>query len=229
MRLDKFLSQSLLITRQEAKRFLREHDVFVNGVIETKPATIVSGQTITVNEKILRLPEPTYLMLNKPLGVICSTADTQSTTVIDIIDHHDKTNLHSAGRLDKDSTGLVLLTCDGKWSHYITSPKNHCPKRYKVTVKHPLSPETLPKLEAGMLLNNDPKITAPAICEAINTHQFFITLTEGRYHQIKQMVAACGNRVVSLHRLGIGAIELGDLALGEYRELTALEVSSFYD
>ena len=67
------------------------------------------------------------------------------------------------------------------------------------------------------------------ICEAINTHQFFITLTEGRYHQIKQMVAACGNRVVSLHRLGIGAIELGDLALGEYRELTALEVSSFYD
>lgn len=229
MRLDKFLSQSLSLTRQEAKHFLKNHDVLVGGVVTKNPATKLNNHIVTVDEKTLFLPKPTYLMLNKPLAVVCSTADTQSTTVIDIIEHSNKYHLHCAGRLDKDSTGLVLLTDDGKWSHYITSPKNKCPKRYRVTVKHPLDSDTLPQLEAGVLLNNDPKKTAPAICEPIDAHQFFITLTEGRYHQVKQMVAACGNRVISLHRQRIGSIDLGSLESGAYRELSPTEVSSFYE
>jgi 16S rRNA pseudouridine516 synthase len=135
--------------------------------------------------------------------------------------------LHIAGRLDADTTGLVLITSDGQWSHKITSPKKDCGKRYLVELAEPVEQGLITEFAAGIALRNEDGLTKPAILEIVEPCLVRLTISEGKYHQVKRMFAAVGNRVVNLHRESIGEIELdAELALGEWRFLTDEEINS---
>ncbi|WP_049097636.1 16S rRNA pseudouridine(516) synthase RsuA, partial [Klebsiella michiganensis] len=134
---------------------------------------------------------------------------------------------HAAGRLDIDTTGLVLMTDDGQWSHRITSPRHHCEKTYLVTLENPLDESTAEQFAKGVQLHNEKDLTKPAVLEVVTPTEVRLTISEGRYHQVKRMFAAVGNHVVGLHRERIGDIALdASLAPGEYRPLTAEEIAS---
>jgi 16S rRNA pseudouridine516 synthase len=147
---------------------------------------------------------------------------------LDLFDLPKRSTLHIAGRLDIDSSGLVLVTDDGQWSHRITAPSNHCPKTYYVTLAEPLTVEQASSLAVGLLLKGESKVTKPATVEKVSEHELRLTITEGRYHQVKRMFAALGNHVVALHRLSIGGLALDSSLLpGAYRSLTTEEITLF--
>ncbi|WFQ80109.1 16S rRNA pseudouridine(516) synthase RsuA [Xenorhabdus sp. SF857] len=229
MRLDKFLSQQLGISRNDVGRELRAGRVTVGDeIIKTRAYKLKSDQQVAYDGTILQqLNGPRYFMLNKPQGYVCSTDDPSNPTILYFIDEPVSHQLHSAGRLDIDTTGLVLLTDDGQWSHRITSPKHHCEKTYLVRLEHPVAEDTEQKFLAGVQLNGEKTLTKPAQLEIIEPELVRLTISEGRYHQVKRMFAAVGNHVVALHRARIGEIYL-DPALepGEYRALTDNEINS---
>jgi 16S rRNA pseudouridine516 synthase len=135
--------------------------------------------------------------------------------------------LHIAGRLDVDTTGLVLITSDGQWSHKITSPKKDCGKRYLVELAEPIDDSLIQVFADGVELRNEDELTKPALLDIIDSTHVRLTISEGKYHQVKRMFAAVGNRVVNLHREAVGDIELNtDLAAGEWRFLTDAEMKS---
>ncbi|PHM33075.1 16S rRNA pseudouridine(516) synthase RsuA [Xenorhabdus innexi] len=229
MRLDKFLSQQLGISRNDVGRELRAGRVTVDDeVIKTGAYKLKPEQTVAYEGTILsQLDGPRYFMLNKPQGYVCSTDDPSNPTILYFIDEPVAHKLHSAGRLDIDTTGLVLLTDDGQWSHRITSPKHHCEKTYLVTLEHPISADTEEKFFTGIMLNGEKTLTKPAKLEIIEPQLVRLTISEGRYHQVKRMFAAVGNHVVELHRERIGDIYLDpDLEPGDYRMLTESEIKS---
>jgi 16S rRNA pseudouridine516 synthase len=133
--------------------------------------------------------------------------------------------VQAVGRLDQDTTGLLLLTDDGKFIHKMSSPKHHVPKVYEVTTKHPITSEMVDRLLTGVVLDDDPQAVKAAACEAVGELHLRLTLTEGKYHQVKRMLAAVGNRVEGLHRSRIGGLELNDLAPGQWRWLTEHDLS----
>jgi len=227
MRLDRLLSQVSGLSRNHVKSLLRGDNVEVDGVTVRDAALQVSElHAITLREEVVEWPRERYVMLHKPDGYVCSTAEGAYPLVASLIDMPWAARLHSAGRLDADSTGLVLLTTDGQWSHSLTSPRRQCVKSYVVTVKHPLQPEVVQRFAGGLVLNDDPQPTLPAQLELLDTHTARVHITEGRYHQVKRMFAACSNRVVTLHREAIGHLVLdAELQAGQWRELTAEEVS----
>ena len=133
--------------------------------------------------------------------------------------------LRIVGRLDRDTTGLLLLTTDGQWAHRLMSPRHHCAKRYRVTTAEPLDDTQLTRLRDGVVLHDDPAPTRPAEARALSDTELLLTISEGRYHQVKRMLAAVGNRVVALHREAVGHIELDpDLPAGAWRPLTDAEI-----
>ena len=229
MRLDYFLAHSAGLTRKEAKRLISRGAVTVAG--EAKPKAnmqLREGQAVTVNGERVQPPGHRYLMLHKPVDVVCSTDDPEHRTVLDLLPAELRSELHPAGRLDRDTTGLVLLTTDGQWSHRITSPNHQCDKRYRVSCADAVSDEDLQALRDGILLRGESSPTLPAQAERIVADQLLLTIREGRYHQVKRMLAARGNKVISLHREQIGGIVLDEnLAPGEYRALTDHELASF--
>ncbi|WP_446469396.1 16S rRNA pseudouridine(516) synthase RsuA [Xenorhabdus stockiae] len=229
MRLDKFLSQQLGISRNDVARELRAGRVTVdNEIIKAGSYKLKPEQTVAYEGTVLeQFDGPRYFMLNKPQGYVCSTDDPANPTILYFIDEPVAQKLHSAGRLDIDTTGLVLLTDDGQWSHRITSPKHHCEKTYLVTLENPISGDTEEKFLSGILLNGEKTLTKPAKLEIIEPQLVRLTISEGRYHQVKRMFAAVGNHVVELHRERIGDIYLDpDLEPGEYRMLTENEIKS---
>ncbi|MCW2473439.1 MULTISPECIES: 16S rRNA pseudouridine(516) synthase RsuA [unclassified Symbiopectobacterium] len=229
MRLDKFLSQQLGISRALVARELRAQRVTVDGEVVKNGAFKLSPehQVEFDGNALMQQNGPRYFMLNKPQGYVCSTEDPDHPTILYFIDEPVAHKLHAAGRLDIDTTGLVLLTDDGQWSHRITSPKHHCEKTYLVTLELPLAEDTAHQFEQGVQLHGEKSLTKPAQLEKLDDHQVRLTISEGRYHQVKRMFAAVGNRVVGLHRERIGAIALEDtLEPGEYRALTQEEVDS---
>jgi 16S rRNA pseudouridine516 synthase len=229
MRLDRYLCQTTDLTRSQARSVIRGGRVSVAGAQITQPACQVGVQTeVTLDERLLVPPLPRYFMLNKPLGVVCATRDPSQRTVLDLFDVPKRSALHIAGRLDIDSSGLVLVTDDGQWSHRITAPSNHCPKVYHVTLAEPLTEEQAASVSAGLLLKGESKPTKPARVERVSARELRLTITEGRYHQVKRMFAALGNHVVALHRLSIGGLALDQsLAPGAYRPLSAEEIALF--
>jgi len=228
MRLDRFLSHSAGLPRSRAKALIARQRVRVDGVVVRDPATTVTeGQVIQLDEQELSWPRPYYVMLHKPTGVVCSTTDPSHTPVHLLIDRPWASELHAAGRLDADSTGLVLLTSDGEWSHRITSPRHHCDKSYLVELARPLDGALVQRFAEGIVLNDDPTPTLPAQLEILGENQARVILREGRYHQVRRMFAACGNHVTALHRERIGPVTLdASLAPGGWRELTAQEVEA---
>ena len=211
MRLDYFLAHSAGLTRKEAKQLISRGAVTVEG--EARPKAnlqLRDGQGVWLHGEPVQLPGHRYLMLHKPAGVVCSTDDPEHRTV-----------------LDRDTTGLVLLTTDGQWSHRLTSPNHQCDKRYRVTCADPVSDEDLQALRDGIQLRGEDRPTLPAGADRVDAHQLLLTIHEGRYHQVKRMLAARGNKVVALHREQIGEIAL-DVALapGEFRALSEEEIHS---
>lgn len=229
MRLDKFIAQQLGVSRAIAGREIRASRVTVDGDIIKDSAFKLSpdhdveydGNTLT------QQTGPRYFMLNKPQGYVCSTDDPDHPTVLYFLDVPVAHKLHAAGRLDIDTTGLVLMTDDGQWSHRITSPRHHCEKTYLVTLESPLADDTAGRFAQGIQLHNEKDLTKPAQLEVITPTEVRLTISEGRYHQVKRMFAAVGNHVVALHRERIGAIVLDPtLEPGEYRPLTEEEIAS---
>ena len=179
--------------------------------------------------------ENAYLMLHKPAGTECSQKPSTYPSIYTLLPSPLRLRpqkgavqgVQAVGRLDQDTTGLLLLTDDGKFIHRMSSPKHHVPKVYEVTVKHPLDDKQVSKLLSGVVLDDDPKPVRAAACEAVSEFHLRLTLTEGKYHQVKRMVAAVSNRVEGLHRSQIGTLALNaDLAPGQWRWLTAGEVQA---
>jgi 16S rRNA pseudouridine516 synthase len=226
MRLDKYVSSVTDYSRAEVKRLLQNSSITVNGSATKNAAQQLNAEKdiICLFDEPLHAPAPRYFMLNKPIDTICATEDSMHPTVIDLLDEPNTHQLHIAGRLDKDTTGLVLLTDDGQWSHQITSPNKLCIKTYRIELDEAFTDSAKQALEEGVLLHNEKKPTRPATVKVISEYCIELSIVEGKYHQVKRMLAAVGNHVKQLHRQQIGSIQLdASLALGEYRVLTADE------
>jgi len=181
---------------------------------------------ITFEGKELNL-QPYYIMMNKPQGCVSATIDDEHQTVIDLISESFAELLHIAGRLDKESTGLLILTNDGIWSKLLTEPRMLIPKRYLVTTEKEIIPEVKARFEGGFYFAYEDIMTLPAELEIVSTNSAIVTIYEGKYHQIKRMFHAVNNRVVSLHRLSVGCLILDEsLELGAYRSLTDNEIAA---
>jgi 16S rRNA pseudouridine516 synthase len=228
VRLDKFITEASELSRSLAKKALHRGDVTCDGVIvKDSGFKVEPGTKVCLEGRELSLFGVRYLMLNKPVDTICSTIDEVYPSVLSLIDVEKASNLHIAGRLDADTTGLVLITSDGQWSHRATSPKKDCGKRYLVEVAEPLDESLIETFAEGIALRNEDGLTKPATLEIIDSHHARLTITEGKYHQVKRMFAATGNAVINLHRECVGSIELDPgLALGEWRYLTQAEIDS---
>ena len=228
MRLDKFLAHHLGVSRTIVNKELKAQKVTVNGDVVKSGAYHISSDQIVEYDgfEIVPITENRYFMLNKPQGYVCSTDDPDHPTILYFIDEPMSEKLHSAGRLDLDTTGLVLLTDDGKWSHRITSPKHHCEKIYQVTVEQPLTTNLIEIFKQGIQLKSEKTLTEPAKLIIIDDYHAELTISEGRYHQVKRMFAAVNNHVTQLHRKQIGNIVL-NIPEGEYRPLTQDEINSF--
>jgi len=179
--------------------------------------------------------EKAYVLLNKPAGTECSQKPSTYPSIYTLLPSPLRLRpqkaavqgVQAVGRLDQDTTGMLLLTDDGKFIHRMSSPRHHVPKVYEVTVKHPLDDVQVQKLLSGVVLDDDPKPVKAAACEAVSPIHLRLTLTEGKYHQVKRMVAAVSNRVEALHRSQIGGLRLpDDLALGQWRWLSAQDLTS---
>lgn len=230
MRLDKFLAEQTGLTRSQASKALRSGAVSVNGIIEKNSAAKISETDLICyqGEMLEWVSTGQYFMLYKPQGYVCSHDDGDYPTVFSFFDYPLNQRLHCAGRLDVDTTGLVLLTDDGQWSHRITSPKHHCEKTYLVTLADPIEAHYAEEFAKGILLRGEKSPTLPASFEAVDDYNVHLTISEGRYHQVKRMFAALGNKVVALHRWKIGDIVLDDdLCEGELRPLTTQEIEAF--
>lgn len=178
--------------------------------------------------------EKAYLMLHKPAGTECSQKPSTYPSIYTLLPSPLRLRpqkaavqgVQAVGRLDQDTTGLLLLTDDGKFIHRMSSPRHHVPKVYEVTVKHALDDRQVSKLLEGVVLDDDPRPVKAAACEAVSEFHLRLTLTEGKYHQVKRMVAAVSNRVEGLHRSQIGGLSLpADLAPGQWRWLNAADLA----
>ena len=234
MRLDRFLSETTPLTRSLAKRALKNGEVTLNGELIKQAATQVNTESddVKLNGETLSLVGLRYLMMHKPVDVECTARRGLYPRVIDLIDLPKVERLQPVGRLDVDTTGLLLLTDDGQWSHRVTSPRHRCAKVYVADLAEPVEDQAaqwaIDQVAEGIMLDGEETPTQPAVLRFITPYQAELTITEGRYHQIKRMFAALGNHVSSLHRRSIGDIVLpDDLAPGEWRELTPEEIAGF--
>ncbi|WP_250462439.1 16S rRNA pseudouridine(516) synthase RsuA [Microbulbifer litoralis] len=230
MRLDKAVSQVTDLSRSDVKKAARAERITVNDLVVTDAAAqIADSDLVCLDGEPLQEPGPRYIMLHKPLGYVSATKDSEHPTVLDLLDEPNKHKLHIAGRLDIDTTGLVLLTDDGQWSHRITSPRHHCDKTYYAHLAERIGDDAAEKFARGIWLDNEKKRTKPAKLEILYANEVRLTIGEGRYHQVKRMFAALGNRVLELHRERIGDILLDEeLEPGDYRFLTAEEIASVH-
>lgn len=228
MRLDKYLAETAQCTRGEAKTMLAKGRVQVNGAVCKKGDTqLKDTDTVAVDGALLRYQKFVYLMLNKPEGVVSASTDKRDTTVVDLVaGRYPRRELFPAGRLDKTSTGFVLLTDDGALAHDLLAPARHVEKQYRVTLDTPLTDAMRAGFAAGVTLA-DGQTLAPAEVEPAGKDPCVVrvTLRQGVYHQIKRMFGVYGARVNALHRESIGGVPLDpDLAPGQWRELTAQEL-----
>jgi len=227
IRLDKYISDAMGISRQDAKKMLSKGTVAIDGkTVKKGDAKVTAHNKVSVNGRQLEYKQFVYIMLNKPKGVVSATDDKNDTTVVDLVKKdYPKRNLFPAGRLDKTSTGFVLLTDDGDFAHDILSPKKHVSKEYIVTLDAEINDEIAEKFNSGVNLA-DGTLLKSAVLEATGEPMVVkVVLKQGVYHQIKRMFGVFDIGVNELHRTHIGAVELDKaLAPGEYRELTAEEL-----
>lgn len=226
-RLDRFMSVTTGINRRDVKLMLAQGRIAVDGLIATEVAQIVHEFShIALDTYVLQAHVPRYLMLHKPSDVVSATKDEHHKTVIDLLDKQDAKGLHIAGRLDLNSSGLVLLTDDGRWSRALSTPDNAITKVYQVRLQNAISEDYIEAFAAGMYFPFEDITTRPATLKIINEHVAEVTLIEGRYHQIKRMFGRFRNPVLSLHRSAIGSLLLDDeLKPEQYRKITHAELN----
>lgn len=217
-------------TRRVCAGLIQQGFVAVAGAVIQDSAMKfeATGLAFSVQGVAWEYHQPAYLMLHKPAGTECSQKPSTYPSIYTLLpaplrqrpQKGPVQGVQAVGRLDQDTTGLLLLTDDGKFIHRMSSPKHHVPKVYDVTTKHALDDKQVAKLLQGVVLDDDPQPVRAAACVALDTHQLQLTLTEGKYHQVKRMLAAVGNRVEGLHRSRMGGLVLpADLAPGQWRWL----------
>lgn len=228
-RLDKLLCSQGTLTRSEAGRLVRGGRVTVDGVVCRDPSRKLDGekQAVTVDGRAINYARYVYLMLNKPSGILCVSRDPKAQTVIDLLpEEYRRRGLFPAGRLDKDTHGLVLITDDGEFAHELLSPRHHVPKRYHARLDKPLTDAAAQAFRDGPTLEDGTECL-PAqvtVLERSDTPLVEVVIYEGKYHQIKRMFAAVGCQVIWLKRYAMGGLELdGNLSEGQCRPLTAAE------
>lgn len=228
LRLDRFIAAVTDLSRADAKRAIKAGAVTVAGAPVCDPGFAVAATApVALEGRPLRSATHRYFMLHKPEGCVCAARDRHHTTVLDLLDEDNREALHVAGRLDIDTTGLVLLTDDGRWSHRLTSPHSGCAKTYLVHTAEPIPAAAVRQFAQGLFLHAEKQRLQPAGLELLDERCARLTIREGRYHQVKRMFGALGNAVVRLHRERIGDIALdAGLAPGQYRLLSAAEVAS---
>lgn len=229
MRLDKFFSQTGTLTRSQVQKQLKLGKVTVNGETIKKADYKVDPDKdeIRYNENKIVYRRFVYIMMNKPRGVVSATEDRDQKTVLDLLPEDLlKFDLFPCGRLDKDTTGLVVLTNDGISAHNALSPKKHVEKKYSFETADTYSDADVTAIESGITLK-DGYSTKPCKIERISETEGYIYLTEGKYHEIKRLFGARSNKITKLERIGFGKLEIGDLPEGDWRYLTEEEISWF--
>ncbi|MBU3071207.1 16S rRNA pseudouridine(516) synthase [Aestuariicella sp. G3-2] len=225
-RLDRYLSQQLEIPRGNMRLILAQGRVMVNGEVAKSIHQVVDKfSRVEFDGRLLSADAPRYIMLNKPKGVVSATRDDHHTTVIDLLPGNNNDDLHLVGRLDFNTTGLVLLTNDGHWSRRLTQPETKVPKHYRVWLERPVTDDYIEAFANGIYFAYEGVTTRPASLKIISPFEVKVVLEEGRYHQIKRMFGHFNNKVVDLHREAIGDLTLdSSLPQGRSRSLTAAEV-----
>lgn len=228
MRLDKYISNATDLSRTDVKKLIKSGLVSIdNETAKSGSQKVSDDQEIAIEGSTIQLMTTRYFMMNKPAGVVSATKDHTNPTALDLIYEHRNDQLQIAGRLDIDTTGLLLITDDGQWNHIVTSPKTDCKKIYAVELENAVSEDYHKKLEAGITLEGEKRRCLPATMKVIDDHHIQLSISEGKYHQVKRMITSLGNEVVSLHRLQIGGIALDpELEPGDYRPLTEEEIAS---
>ncbi|WP_131668643.1 pseudouridine synthase [Psychrobacter pygoscelis] len=234
MRLDKFISKATELSRKEAKKVLHASEITVNDQVvkdgslhvdELNDEVMWAGETLSV------ATGNRYILLYKPEGFECTLKPKEYPIVTELIAVPELTSLRIAGRLDVDTTGALILSDDGSWLHRVTSPKHQHEKVYELTLADPMDEaaqaNAVEKIAQGILLEGDHEKTKPASLEFIDETHARLILTEGKYHQVKRMMAYFGNKVIELHRASIGGITLEGLDKGDSRFLTEDEVAQF--
>ena len=222
MRINKYLSECGVCSRREADILIENGDVLVNGEPAIPGVRIGSGDIVKVKDKIVNIVEKKYLAFNKPKGIDCTSEKREPNNLIDYLGYHKR--ITYAGRLDKDSEGLLILTDDGNLIDALMTGSNGHEKEYVVRVARDLTDEKLKRLEKGVYLSEINRKTKPCKVRRSGELEFHITLTQGINRQIRRMCKNVGLRVVFLKRIRIANIKLGELGSGEYRELTDSEI-----
>lgn len=219
-RLDRFLSGYLQIPRKLIRPMLLQGRVLIDGKIEKNMDRLINAfNSIVVDGDVIQHCAAKYIMLNKPIGVVSATKDKLHKTVLDLLPQSEQ-DLHIVGRLDLNTSGLVLLTNDSRWSQSLMQPDKHVVKEYIVTVKNPLSNDYITAFKEGMYFPFENITTLPAKLKIISSHQARVSLQEGKYHQIKRMFGRFRNPVLAIHRYRIGNLCLdSSLAAGNWRML----------
>lgn len=223
MRLDKFLSNAGIGTRSEVKILIKKGWVTVNDAFAKSADFSVKENIdiVKVEDKVVTFKAFVYLMLNKPEGYLSATTDPNEKTVMDLIDDHRHRDLHIVGRLDKYTTGILLITDDGTFTHQLTAPKYHVEKQYEVIVDRVLNESLVEAFKKGIKI--DDYVTLPAQLTIHSDFAASLIIHEGKFHQVKRMFEAFGCKVTSLHRSRFGSLTLENLEAGSYRELTNTE------
>ena len=233
MRLDKYLADSGIGTRSDVKELIRKGRITLNGETIKKSDYKIDLELdrICLDSVPVLYQKYAYYMLNKPAGVVSATNDNVNSTVIELLKNENRKNLFPVGRLDKDTTGLLLITDDGDFAHKILSPRKHISKTYLAQLDGELNESDRCRLEQGIDIGDD-KITLPAVLkrEVNESNLIRITIMEGRYHQVKRMFQAVDRCVLTLKRVQIGDLKLDEsLAEGSYRPLTREEIALCFE
>ncbi|PAE19411.1 16S rRNA pseudouridine(516) synthase [Bacillus sp. 7504-2] len=235
MRIDKMLANLGYGSRKDVKKLLKDGVVKVNDklVKDAKEHVNPEEDVVTLFGEVVEYKEFIYLMMNKPPGVVSATEDHYERTVVDLLEMEDAIfSPFPVGRLDKDTEGLLLLTNDGQLSHRLLSPKKHVPKTYFAVIDQEVSEEDVTAFKKGVMLD-DGYVTKPGELTILKTglrSDIELTITEGKFHQVKRMFEAVGKKVLYLKRISMGPLELDEtLELGEYRELTEHEIKSLLE
>jgi len=226
VRLDRFVESTLAYSARTVRELFVQRKIILNGLVMSDGRGRISEFCrVEVDGQLLQARDAVYLMLHKLKGCVSATRDVKNKTVLDLIDFPEKENLHLAGRLDFNTTGLLLLTNDGKWSRKLTQPQQKIPKTYWVKTQDEITPDYALQFATGIYFQFENLTTQPAELNILSSHTAHLRIYEGRYHQIKRMFGFFNNEVLALHRLAVGTIVLDEtLAPGEFRKLTPSEI-----
>lgn len=229
-RLDRFISDRLSVNRRDVRLLIAQKRIKIDHHYADNIQQLVDQYThVQFDDKLLQANVPSYIMLHKPAGVVSATRDATHTTVIDLLPGSPPEYLHLAGRLDFNSTGLVLLTNDGRWSRKISSPESNIDKHYAVTLDKPVTEDIVTAFAEGLYFSFENITTRPAVLSIIDSYHVEVTLNEGRYHQIKRMFGQFQLKVLSLHRMSVGGLILDDTLLErQSRALAEEEVTGIF-